>query len=38
MTSGRTLSVGTPSRFMAVSGRPPIAYTSDSALAAAICP
>ncbi len=38
MTSGGTVSSGTPSRLSAVNGRPPIAYTSESALAAATWP
>src|SRR6266566_2287408 len=37
MSSGRSL-VGNATMFIAVSGWPPIAYTSERAFAAAICP
>src|SRR6266516_5216542 len=38
ITRGRTRSVGKPTMFSAVSGRPPMAIISESELAAAICP
>src|SRR5436309_10844076 len=38
ITLGRTRSVGKPTMFSAVNGRPPMAKISESELAAAICP
>src|SRR6266498_680857 len=38
ITLGRTRSVGNPTIFSAVNGRPPMAKMSESELAAAICP